>query len=110
MRIHLTGSPSIAFSCSYKVPPEIYREYNDQYNPWSAPVSAQISYSYAAAVLLAIEHWNTRNATIVPKVANVEESCTFYFTEPKYADSLSDGSLSVRSLWNAINEDKGYKP
>jgi len=95
---------------SYKVPPEIEKSFMDQYNLWSAPVASQISYSYAAVVLLAVEHWNTRNAAVVPELAELDESCSLYFPEPKYADSLSDGSLSIRLLWEAINKDKEYHP
>lgn len=93
---------------SYEVPPEVKQAYRDQYNPWSASFASQVSFSYAAAALLAVDHWNNRDTTVVPELANVED-CTVHFPDPKYADSQSDGERSVKALWEAI-QNKSYQP
>lgn len=101
---NLTSSSPPPFR--YEVPPSIKRSSRNQYNPWTASISAQISYSYAAAALLAIEHWNTRNAAVVPELAEIDDGCSVYFPDPKFADSLTDGDRSVPAFFEATDGDK----
>lgn len=84
------------------------QEFYGQYNPWSAVAASRIAYSYAAAALLAIDHWNNRNTTVVPELADVGDDCTVHFPEPRFADSKTDGDQSVKALWNAFSN--GYYP
>jgi len=103
-----TKSCRSIFPHSYELPPEIEQEFYGQYNFWRAPAASQIAYSYAAAALLAMDHWNTRNTIVVPELADVSDDCSVYFPEPRYADSKTDGDQSVKALWTAFSS--GYYP
>lgn len=112
-------SPRLAFffslrTCafhSYKVPDHIRRDFKHQYNPWTESIMAQISYSYAAAALLAMDHFNEGDDAVVPGLRDrKDKDCTIYFPEPKYEDCWTDGKNSVRALFDAVKKDQEYHP
>lgn len=84
----------------YEVPIPV--EFDKQYNPWAASRTAQISYSYAAAVLLAMKHFNERDNSVVPEIGDLDARCTVYFPDPTFADSKSDTAVSTKAFWEAI--------
>lgn len=88
----------------YKVAIENEKDYESQYNSWSNNITASVSYSYAAAALMAMDHFNNRDASIVPEISELDARCTIYFPEPTLTDSQADGSVSVRSLWDTSIE------
>lgn len=51
-----------------------------------------------------MDHWNTRNPVVVPELADVDDGCSVYFPEPKYADSRADGEQSIKALWEAYSD------
>ena len=73
--------------------------FRDQYNPWSIARISQLSYSYAAAVLLAIDHFNARDAAVVPELEDLKRiECTIHFPEPTFVDSGRDRAVIFRAL------------
>ena len=105
--------------CRYEVPTStsedddlrtaVPTEFPGQFNPWHASRTAQLSYSYAAAVLLAVRHFNARNGTVVPELLDeLMQDCTVYFPEDvQFADSQSDGAASVQAVWDAVVRRNG---
>lgn len=87
----------------YEVPPAIPVSYEGQYNPWPWKRTSQLSYSYAAAILLAIDHFNNRDASVVPELRDLDPDCTIHFPEPTFADSETSKDASVQALWNAMS-------
>ena len=90
----------------YEVPPDIARDYEGQYNPWNAIRVTQLSYSYAAAVLLAVDHFNQRDPAVVPELADIDDDCTIYFPEPVFLDSETDRAAAVSALWRHSENDR----
>jgi len=105
LTIYLFVMHFIVLLFRFKLPPGIVQEFITQYDPWNAPAASKISYSYAAAALLAIDHWNSRNPIVIPELADLDDDCSVYFPDPKYADSRADGERSVKALWEAFNDD-----
>ena len=92
------------FHDRYTVPPDIKRDFTDQYNPWSPSLALRRGYSYAAAVLLAIDHFNARDDSVVPELRDLADAdCTAHFPDPTFADSRTDGGGSVRALFEALH-------
>ena len=85
----------------YEVP--IAVEFDKQFNPWESSRTAQISYGYAASVLLAIKHFNERDGSVVPELGDLDSDCTVYFPNPNFADSKSDGAVSIKAFWDATS-------
>lgn len=100
----LTNLKNVPLFGRYEVPPEIDRDFRNQYNPWTPSIAVQVSFGYAAAALLAMDHFNARNDTVVPELADLDEDCTVYFPDPKYADSYTDGGMSVKAFFDAMEE------
>jgi len=92
----------------YKVPPDISRDYEGQYNPWNAIRVTQLSYSYAAAVLLAVDHFNQRDPSVIPELADIDESCTIYFPEPVFLDTETDRATATSALWRHAGKDQPF--
>ena len=77
--------------------------FRHQYNPWSPARISQLSYSYAASVLLAIDDFNARDAVVVPELEDLKRTgCTVHFPEPAFADSETDRAVSVQALWDVM--------
>ena len=91
---------SLLVFARYDVP--IAVEFDKQFNPWASSRTAQISYSYAASVLLAMKHFNERDGSVVPEIGDLDASCTVYFSDPTFADSKSDSTVSTKAFWDAI--------
>ena len=103
LALHAVLKPKQYHDDRYEIPPDIPKSYDGQYNPWAFGRASQISYSYAAAVLLAIDHFNDRHTAVVPELAELDDNCTVYFPEPTFADSQTDRATAVQALWNAMN-------
>ncbi len=88
-------------SCSYEIPEGIPVENENQYNFFSRQSTSRLSFSYAAAVHFAMNHFNNRDASIVPEVASIDPSCSIYFTEPTFVDSQADSGAALLGLYEA---------
>jgi len=84
-------------------------EFDEQFNPWAHSRTAQLSYSYAAAALLAMNHFNNRDDTVVPEIADLN-NCTVYFPDPVFADSKSDGRISSEAFWSSVASNETERP
>ena len=96
--------------CRYEIPDDVELDYENQYNVWSTSRTSQISYSYAAAALMAMDHFNNRDASVVPELANMDAQCTVYFPDPTLENSRADGAVSVRALWDSTIADELTRP
>ena len=85
---------------------DIKRDYETQYNPWSLYYTSQVAYSFAAGALLAMEHFNKRDSSVVPEIADIDEECTVHFPDPIFANSRADRDSTVRELWLAAKDGK----
>jgi len=92
----------------YEVPIEV--EYEGQYNPWETSRTAQLSYSYAAAALLAMKHFNARDDSVVRQIADLDATCTVHFPNPIFADSKSDGAVSSRAFFDSVANNETVSP
>ena len=66
----------------------------------AAVLASRRAYSFAAAALLAVRHFNERNASIVPSLSRLDETCDFQLQDPVFVDSQNDATSSVRHLWD----------
>ena len=98
MRLHRRCS---SLSHRYEVPSDVKRQYATQYNPWNLYYASQIAHSFAAGALLAMDHFNNRDSSVVPEIAQIDDDCTVYFPDPTFANSRAERSSSARELWNA---------
>ena len=76
----------------------------DQYNFLSPQSGSRLSFAYTAAVVMAIDHFNNRNSSIVPEVANIDPNCSVYFTDPSFIDTKTDGGQAVIELYDLVDE------
>jgi hypothetical protein len=88
---------------SYELPDDVPIATMDQYNFLSPQSGSRLSFAYTAAVVMAIEHFNNRNASIIPEVANIDSNCSFYFTDPAFIDTNTDGGEAVRELFDLVD-------
>jgi 7 transmembrane sweet-taste receptor of 3 GCPR/Receptor family ligand binding region len=66
-----------------------------RFSRWTPETISMTGYTYAAAVLLAMEHFNNRDASVVPEIASLPRDCTAFFSNESM---VVDGALSnVRS-------------
>ena len=96
--------------CRYEIPDDVELDYESQYNVWSTSRTSQISYSYAAAALMAMDHFNNRDASVVPEIADLDDQCTIYFPDPTLENSRADGAVSVRTLWDSTIANEATRP
>lgn len=73
-------------------------DYPGQYNVFSPQSVSRLSYNYAATMMMAIEHFNNKNTSIVPELENLND-CPVQLS-PVLVDSQADGKESVRQLWD----------
>lgn len=59
---------------------------------------------------MAMDHFNNRDASVVPEVANLDEQCNVYFPDPTLENSRADGAVSVRALWDSTIADEMTRP
>lgn len=57
-----------------------------------------------------MDHFNNRDASVIPEIAALDEQCTVYFSEIKLENSRADGPVSVRTLWDATITDESARP
>lgn len=96
--------------CSYEIPEEVEQDYESQYNAFSTSRTSQVSYSYAASTLLAMDHFNNRDASVVPELAGLDGRCSIYFPDPTLENSRADGAVSVRTLWDSTIANEASRP
>jgi hypothetical protein len=78
----------------------------NQFERWDIKVSNQVAFSFAAALLLAIEHFNDKNPVVVPELAELSD-CNVYIPDPEFVEARYDSEESIRRLWSAAEgEDK----
>jgi 7 transmembrane sweet-taste receptor of 3 GCPR/Receptor family ligand binding region len=66
-----------------------------KFSRWTAETISMTGYTYAAAVMLAMEHFNNRDSSVIPEIASLPKDCTAFFTNES---TVVDGALSnVRS-------------
>lgn len=82
-------------------------DYSGQYNLFSPQSVSRLSYSYAAAMMVAIEHFNNKNTSIVPELDDLHH-CPVQLS-PVLVDSQADGKVSVRQLWD-LTASESTKP
>jgi hypothetical protein len=75
-----------------------------KFDPWRPDVLSWTSFSYLAAAQLAMEHFNARDPSVVPELANLGE-CDVFFPPQKVVDSRCDGKAAVEALWDATKSD-----
>lgn len=76
-----------------------HRRKKEAPNEFSDLLSSRMAYGFTAAIMLALEHFNFRDTSVVPELASVYEGCNFFFSRPTFVDSRADGRTSVRALW-----------
>ena len=54
--------------------------------------------------MLAMDHFNQRDASVVPELADVPTTCSLYFPEPIIVDSETSSSVSVKALWDETRQ------
>jgi 7 transmembrane sweet-taste receptor of 3 GCPR len=54
--------------------------------------------------MMAIDHFNQRNTTVISEIATIDPNCSIYFTDPAFIDTETDGGLSVRALYDIVDE------
>jgi len=59
---------------------------------------------------MAMDHFNNRDASVVPELANLDAQCTVYFPDPTLENSRADGAVSVRALWDSTIADELTRP
>lgn len=83
------------------------RSENDEaygkYKRWTANTISMTGYTYSAAVLLAMDHFNNRDSSVVPEIAELPKNCSAFFTRNSKIvdDQLRDvraGSEIVQSV------------
>lgn len=89
---------------SYELPDDVPTDTLGQYDFLSAQSGSRLSFAYSAAVIMAIDHFNNRNSSVVPEVANIDPNCSIYFTDPSFIDTNTDGGEAVRELYNLVDE------
>ena len=57
-----------------------------------------IGFSQLAAALLAVKHFNTRNATIVPEIASISDSCTVTLEISRALNAIPYDWVGIRSI------------
>ena len=77
------------------------------YKRWSAQSIGMTGYTYSAAALLAMNHFNCRDSTIVPELANLT-NCTAYFPTDSESYRLRDSGLNNLVASQAILDAAGY--
>jgi len=102
----MSSVPSLL--CRYEVPIPV--DFDGQYNPWETSRTARLSYSYAAAALLAMKQFNKRDDSVVHQIADLDATCTVYFPDPIFADSKSDGAVSSRAFWDYVASNETDHP
>jgi hypothetical protein len=91
------------YSNNNKLPEGIVLDDPNQYNFFAPQSASRLAFSYAAATYMAIQHFNHRNATIVPEITTIDSDCSMYFPDPIFVDTQTDAGASVRGLYNAID-------
>ena len=89
---------------SYELPDDVSTANIDQYDFLSPQSGSRLSFAYAAAVVMAIDHFNNRNASVVPEVANIDANCSVHFIDPAFIDTNTDGGEAVRELYDLVDE------
>ena len=77
-----------------------------QYNLFSERIAKRRAQSYAAAVLLAIYHYNNRDGTVVPEISFIDGECSVYFPLPLFVDSEATSDRAVTALFALSNNDE----
>ena len=79
--------------------------YSNAPKRWGPQDLTDMVFSWQASVLMAMDHWNTRNNTVVPEISYSTDSCNVYFpTDPEQLqvlDSAYLGKEAVKALWQA---------
>jgi hypothetical protein len=71
---------------------------------WTADTISMTGFTYTAAMLLAMDHFNNRDASVVPEIADLPEECNVYFSdESTVVDNKLSGVLSGQEIFEASN-------
>jgi hypothetical protein len=89
---------------SYKLPDDVTVNNIDQYDLLSPQSGSRLSFAYTASIVMAIDHFNTRNTSIVSEIGNIDSNCSIYFTDPVFIDTETDGGISVRALYDTVDK------
>lgn len=75
-----------------------------------ALLTSRRAYSFAASALLAVDHFNSRDGTVVPDLARLSDTCTFRLDEPIFLDSRNDETTSLTHLWDMAANNSDPQP
>lgn len=82
---------------------------NGEFNLYAPQTVSRLAFSFTAAAIMAVEHFNSRNTSIVPELADLD-NCTFTLEMPRLVDSEASGKTSVRALWDLTGSDDEEQP
>ena len=94
----------------YQVSTDVPRENESQYNLFSERIAKRRAQSYAAAALLAIDHFNNRVTTVVPEIASIDEECSVHFSRPIFVDSEATSESTVAAVFQVLNDNERERP
>lgn len=104
---------SVAFPCaipalsrSFTLPADVATDNEYQYNLLSPEAASRLAVSFAATVMLAMDHFNARDASVVPEVEQVPPNCNITFPDPIFVDSQADSGASIRALLDQLKRNK----
>jgi hypothetical protein len=74
---------------------------NAPYSTWTADVTANFGFASMAAAQIAMDHFNERNPSVVPQLADLG-NCSVYFPAQAVADTQFNHLLSTEAVINTV--------